>query len=397
MTRKKSRSGAAGKGIAVGIVGAITLIILFYFLQSGGYQFAYGVTRDGVDDLSDQYNNLSEDIDEIDKELIDTRIDILNFDRLIDAAKDKLREVKRSLNDSWDAAVNVREAEDVLQDAQRDYQESRDELFTLLRDKSDIIKLLKELKEQIKADELTLKIQSNIDLSHLVKRIGIVNSKVCITMNQAGINSTCPTYKDLIILDSSITEISGKFTTDDNGYFHRAQSSTPYSYKYYYNDDQLRIFIDPPAEMINRIKLIEIRPNFDTYLDKANPVQKQEFGFYDYIVNKTIGNVTQSETIQVRNQTQEFGRIIYHDRYANAGCTLIIINADKLQMLIADTINYVRNNCDDKHTHFTTQEIIPINATAQDITSTQKYKDDQRLKFIKEHCIFVYGSCPNDY
>ena len=374
-------------------------MMLFAF-QGGAFtfdvQYADAVTRDEVNAIQSSINTLESGIIRLDNEIIDIRITILNNDKLIDVAKENLRKAKDSSSTSWSAVVDINNAETKLTDAQTNYNESRDKLFTLLRDKSDAIKALKLLNIQIQDDNTTLKTQGNADLSHLVKKIGLINSNVCITMNKAGINSTCPDYKDFILLDTSNTDISGKFTTDDDGYFHRDLTAMKNSYRAYDFDNKLHLFIDPPREMISRIKLIEIRPNFDTYMDHSKLAQFQEFQYIDYKVNQTIGDVTQVKTIQVLNQTQDYGRILYHDRYANESCTHIIINADKLQILLADTIHYVRNNCDERFTGYVTKEIIPINATYQDITTSQKYKDDKRLEFIKEFCIFKYKSCPND-
>ena len=42
---------------------------------------------------------------------------------------------------------------------------------------------------------------------------------------------------------------------------------------------------------------------------------------------------------------------------------------------------------------FIEKEKIITEATEMDISTSQKYKDDQRLEYIKEHCIYKYKAC----
>jgi hypothetical protein len=98
-----------------------------------------------------------------------------------------------------------------------------------------------------------------------------------------------------------------------------------------------------------------------------------------------------NRTLLVFQNTNE--RVIYHDRYVDDDCRHATINAEKWKMLVADTIGYMRNNCDSAHTSFNHKEIIVTNMTEHDITTSQKYKDDQRLKYIKQFCIFKFKAC----
>jgi|APSaa5957512535_1039671.scaffolds.fasta_scaffold04504_22 hypothetical protein len=395
MTRKKSRSGSAGKGIAVGIVAAIVVILTLFILQSLGYQYAFAVTRDEVDNLESKINEIEDKIESLDIDIDNQKQVINDKDKVIRDSREELRKVKAEANGSWEKIKQVNEYEVKYSDAQKEYQEARTELLRLLSEKSDNIKSLKELNKQLINDRDTLKKQSKADLSNLVKKIGIINSNSINVMHQNNVTNPYLTYKQMITLDSSDTSKSGKFTTDDNGFFHRGSPQVENDCRVYDTDTELRIFVDPSAYCQSRIKIIELRPHFDNYFDKADMAQKQEFELIEVMVNSTFGNVTQTKAIQVLNQTQEYARVIYHDRYVDKSCSHAVINADKALILLPDTIHFMRNNCDDGFTAYITKEIIPINATFIDITQSQKYKDDKRLEFIKTFCIFKYKACEN--
>ena len=370
----------------IGIVAAILIILILYLF---GTQAVHAETRAELKQYETDLLNLYSNIKSLDESIDDKNDEIRDKEIIIDEKKNELREKRKDANNNWDSFVDIQAAETEIQTAKNNYNTARNELFDLLRERSDKIK---ESKILVKIIESTVIDKVVFDTNNLVKKIGIVNSKTCIILNQNNINSTCPTYKDLIILDTSNTKISGKFTTDDNGYFHRSNDAINNSYRYYDFDDTLHLFVDPPSDMINRIKLIELRPNFDTYLDSENLSQDAEFELIDVIVNATYTKDT-TKTIQVLNQTQSYQRILYHDRYIDNNCRLAIINADKWQLLLPDTINLMRHNCDDAYTSFNNKELIPINATYQDITTSQKYKDDKRLQYIKEFCIFKFQTC----
>ena len=384
--RHKSKGGAAGKGVLFGIVAAIIIMLLIYFF---GNQSVHAETRLELKQYEDDLDTFRNELPTINDDIDAKHVEINTNEKLIDDKKNILREIKQQLQSEWDAIEAIDTAQLNYEHAIQDYQDSRNELFDLLREKSDITKEIKNLISLIQ----NVKIIPDYDTSKLVKKIGIVNSNVCITMHKAGINSTCPTYKQLILLDTSNTDVSGKFGTDDNGYFHRFDTSVSNNYKFYDLDTQIRLFVDPPREMLSRIKMIELRPNFDTYTDAQNLVQYQEYEYIDVMVNSTFGNTTQTKAIQVLNQTKDFARILYHDRYIDDACKYAIVNADKYELLLADTINLMRNNCDESQTSFINVEYITTNATYQDITTSQKYKDDKRLEYIKEFCIFKFQSC----
>lgn len=194
--------------------------------------------------------------------------------------------------------------------------------------------------------------------------VGVTLSKTCLTLISIDGPITCPTYEDLLQLDNSNHQWSGEFAVnEDTGIFERHEPKLTNSWRLYDHTDDWLIIVDPPRGMHERIKLITIESNFDTYTDKAD---------------QTVVNYT---------------RVIYHDRFVDGGCHSATINADKWKILLADTIHYMRQGCLSEHTSYNHTEYIPIQLTKHDISTSQKWKHQELLDYVSEHCIFKFKSC----
>lgn len=314
---------------------------------------------------------------EIDEEKIEINNDINQSSLNITAARTNLKEVKNAAGESWDAVLDIKEAEKLLKEAEQNYKNLREKLFDLLQEKSDLIKVIKNERDD------NLKEQRGFDPDKLVKRIGVNLSNACLTMIKNGFDTDCPTYKDLITLDSSDTEISGKFTTDDNGFFHREDPTLTNSWNHYNFDEEIRIFVDPPQGMLDRLRLITIMPNFDNYFVAGDVTQDTQYTLIEVVQD---GNsTTKAVNYSYLNKTQDFGRVIYHDRYID-NCKKAVIDAEDWKFILPDTIYFMRNNCDESHTQFEEREVIIPNATSIDITTSPNYQAQQKLLADLERC-----------
>lgn len=370
------------------ILGLSLILLLFYVTFA--LPNVEAVSRAEINEMKQELKNAHVSIDDKNLKVDQQNEKIKDQQKIIEDLKNELRETRKESTGTWDELTAIRTIQSQIDKSVQELSKLREQLIEFFKERSDLIKLAKDLDFAIDNS----KIDSPPDLSHLAKKIGINLADVCITALQNNVTNPCGiTYKNLIILDSSDTNISGKFTTDDNGYFHRANPILQKSWRVYDYDDKIRIFVDPPAGMSSRIKTIEITPNFDTYTLSGNHEQFEEFELITG--NKTItqGNNTKVIYFDYLNKTQDYGRIVFHDRYIDEGCTKAKINANKIKELLADTINLMRNNCDDKFTSYITKEVIPIEKSYQDITTSQKWIDEQRLEYIKEHCIYKYKAC----
>lgn len=216
---------------------------------------------------------------------------------------DYLAQQKELSSKSWDALLSVEPAEQGVIDARQNYKDSRSELFVLLRERSDQIKLQKELDNQLVVEKTIQTIQNST--ANLVRLIGIDLSKSC------EISENCLNYSDLIYLDSSNQRISGKFIEVD-GDIRRDKSPMEDSWRWYDMDNKTRIIVDPPSGMSDRIKMVTITNNLGVYF---------------------LG-----DDMNLSNYTRTF----HLDRYVD-NCRTAIIKNDL--NLLDDTINYLRTGC----------------------------------------------------
>lgn len=192
--------------------------------------------------------------------------------------------------------------------------------------------------------------------------IGISLSKSCQTMIRNNVTSQCPSYLELVQLDSSLS-VQGLFTYDDKGFYHRENSQYRNSWRLYDTDPTPRIIVDPVHGMADKIQMIEIQPSLETYLDPKDTV----------IINNT--------------------RTVYHQRFVD-DCHNAVISAEMWKELIADTIYYMRNGCAEKYTAFDPIEKIYMPPSYQDISTSRKYLHDQWIDFVQHNCIYKFRSCP---
>ena len=290
-----------------------------------------------------------------------------------------LKDLKKASDGTWTELLEIRDAEDELKDANDVLSGLRDDLFMMLREKSDILKIIRETPPPQKKDTTDY-------YPELTSKLGVILSNSCITMIKNGFDTTCPSYHDLIILDSSNTDWSGKFTTDENtGFFHRGEPLQKNSWRLYDFENSTRIFIDPPSGMSTKVKLITLVPNFDNYSLAGDMFLNNEFDFLNDTKTVTSGNNTKEIPFNWQNQTQESGRVVYHDRYVK-NCNSAVIDSKDWHALLVDTINYLRNDCDPEFTEYKEREFIPINNTKIDITTSPNYQYDKWLKNAMNLC-----------
>lgn len=368
------------------IIALSSFLALFYLFMPTDANAA--ISRDDYNQLKTDRVTLKDSIVKSDEKIAEIRTQIIDQEKVVRDLKSELDKV--ITGNDWESISKKIELEKEHNDAQILLSKYREDLLTNLTNNSNLTKQVKDLDVLISDSVIT----SGVDLTNLAKKIGITITDTCITAIQNNVTNPCGvTYKDLITLDSSDTQISGKFATDKNNFFHRAEPKYKQSWRAYDSDESLRIFVDPPSGMAQRMKMIHIMPNFDTYLIAGKTKIDEKYEYVDYTVTKGTGNNTSSKVIQVLNKTQDYARVLYHDRYVDDRCMKAMINADKLDILLADTINYMRNNCQEEHTSFVNIELIPIDFTYIDITTTASWQYNQWMEHVKNFCIFKFKAC----
>lgn len=367
----------------------IPLIVLMPNIGVGDLAYAE-LTRKDIKNLENEIDDLEKDEIEKIKEIDKFKVTMKEHKDDVKEQEDVVKEAIRDRNESWDSQVDVNKEEDKLIKLEKIVEEDQKKYIQLLTDRSDIIKFIRQFEKQLVEDKKQIKVESKFDYSQYTKLIGIELSNTCITMIKNNFTTTCPSYEELIGLDSSITEYSGEFITTD-GFFHRDRTEYKNSWKLYDDDPIIRIIVDPPVGMSERIKMIVLKPNFGTYILTDSKQQESEFE----IIERTVtGTFTKEEkTISILNQTQHYGRILYHDRYVD-NCKDATINADVWESLLPQTIHHLRTDCE--YTSFNNKEIIYPNYTSIDLRDSPSYKYRAWIDQVKELCIFEYGACTED-
>ena len=311
--------------------------------------------------------------------------------------KDKLRDVKRNSDDSWNDIQKIIDAKDDLAESESTIKLSKYKLQLLLTEKSDDLKLVESLQHEI--DDITISLRKQIDkqetiqsdkntnsfnFTGYVKNIGVTLSSSCITMIKNNITTTCPSYKELYSLDSSNQNVSGTFGYKDN-FFQRLEPNMKNSWRWYDSDNIIRLFVDPPSQMQSRMKMIEITPNLDTYTMIGKKYQHGEFEYEDDTEIITAHS-NQTKIIHIKVSTQESGRILYHDRYIDNYCKTGMINSDNWKMLLPDTIHHMRQNCIEGSTSLDNVEFIPVIDTEFNRLESPSWQELQWFEESKIKC-----------
>lgn len=183
-------------------------------------------------------------------------------------------------------------------------------------------------------------------------------------MIQNNYETTCPSYDDLLALgwDNSNQVISGAFIFEDN-MTQRDKPKLINHYRFYDFAKEYLFFIDTPSDMRDRIKTITIENNMDSY------VGSQQF--------KKIDDV----------------RFMSVNRYVDSQCKHATIHAGTWKEVLPDTIEYLRHGCDEKFSNIQTVIEFHDNVTVMSNTNTDKYRQDEFVRYVKENCIFEYGKC----
>ncbi len=176
-------------------------------------------------------------------------------------------------NESWDSIREFNTLEIEIEYATSQLTEARVTLRELITERSNIIKAERLEQERIAAKNVIIDIEPVPTLTGLTNLIGIDLSKTCEI-------SDCLNYSDLIHLDSSNQKVSGEFIFSvNNNDTRRDKPELKESWRWYDYDNQLRIIVDPPVGMAERIKMITITSNFNNYILKNDMLSGTQFNF----------------------------------------------------------------------------------------------------------------------
>ena len=175
---------------------------------------------------------------------------------------------------------------------------------------------------------------------------GIRLDNTCKTMLVNNITSNCPSYEDIITLfpDTSNRKITGEF-----GYYHGIYQRLPTklinSFEYYRFWNTTILFIDPPPNTNDRIRIIEIKANLGEYkLPKSG----------------TYNPIDHSLTLGV-------------GRYIDS-CRIAYVDSANWISYVGDTMKHMADNCSPESTTYIDRITTKLNRTVHDITTSYKYQ-----------------------
>jgi len=207
--------------------------------------------------------------------------------------------------------AKAREVKDLWRDEYRDYKELEKHEEQLQHD----LDTAKVLLEKMEGDyEKIEKANSNPDR---YTNVSISLSKNCQIMIEYGLNTICPTYRELVeLFDTTNPTASGHFV--DMGYDVKRVGVMDRHWKFYETEDDFDlVMVDPDAPFQNKSILIEIQSNTFTTLSVIGNDNSRNFNQGSYT---TWENFKQTEN-----------------------CKKIIVAPDI--ELITQAVEYATNNC----------------------------------------------------
>jgi hypothetical protein len=378
-------------GMSIWILGIGLIITLALLVQ---FPEVFAISREEIETLDKEIQSLQVKLSSYDELIAAQKTVMISSEKTAKEKKEELRIAIRDEGKSWTGTEAVQKKQLEYDQSVQDAKDSRIKWIDLLKEKSSVLKKIRSLGETQKSMEIQLQVAGQP--KGLAKLIGIDISQGCITQIRNGFATDCPSYMELEKFDTSRQEVSGVFVNDD-GFYHRDLPIQKNSWRLYDHDPTPRIIVDPPLGMSERIRLITIQDNFDIYLLPESKNMKPSYEIINMTKSADEWGKEQFHSglgkTSYFNQIDTAARTVFHDRYVDEKCKQAIINADKWEILLPDTITYMQHNCNDSYTSFEHKEIITKNLTPQDITTSQKYKDQKRLEWIKENCLKTYGIC----
>ena len=199
------------------------------------------------------------------------------------------------------------------------------------------------------------------------KVLGIIISKACL------LSSNCLKYNDIKDFDNSNPTMTGQLVLK-NGDYYRKATSNQNNYKWLEYSKNYTVIVDPPLKFYAQVPIITIVTSLDEYHLEG------QMGVHEY-------------KVQTDAKANSSIRSYSHTRYVDSTCTNAIITAKDWKKVLPDTIDYLRNSCDPKHTTLTTitNDVKPL--TKHDLATSNKWKLDEFYAKVLKECTKARNAC----
>ncbi len=300
-----------------------------------GDSLAHASIREDINVLEGELDVLKSQTNAYGNDIVQQKITIKENERLYYDAKE-FEKVKRSeVGDSWTSFQEHEDSLSALNSAKNVWDESKLRLQVIIDNRNDVFKKIILVEKEIERLE-------DLPPDNTVKQgpgelYGISLDQNCLVMIKSNFTSSCPTYDEInLFFPGFDCPLSGIKCLK---YHEQKGSGKGY-------------MLNPDHDLRSRIKIIEIRANFDEYLLKG-----------------VDGYIAENNTLQFNNPI-----------YTSRGTTFI--EADRWFTLLGATIWWLDGGGPDP----SVQRFEILNQTEHDITTSYKYQLEKWIEESKEKC-----------
>ncbi len=262
---------------------------------------------------------------------------VVKNEKLYEDAKDNEKKVRSEIGQSWTGVQDHNAALVKVDNAKETWINSKDDLMSLYRERSDVLKKVRVLEDLIEQLDSIPSVKTNT-----TGIIGITLDNTCRTFIKNNFESNCPTFEFLNTL----------YPGTQCDYIDHS------CLDYFRQIGGFHYIIDPKASIMDRIKMVEIRYSFDEF----HLQDERGYDNENHTINYQVG------------------------RYMDS-CKTAYIGTDSWLKYAGDSIYLLWKGCDPKYTYLDNQfRSESLNQTVHDITTSKKWQLDEWIKETREKC-----------
>ena len=301
-----------------------------------------GNIRDEIAQYKKTIDTLEQDIKDYNKDVLKQRDIIKKNQKAYGVAEANEKFTRENKGKSWPVEKDHMDSIIILEEKKKTLEKSEEKLQDIFNGRNDVYVEIERLEDLIVRLDKSKKIKSAPGPLGLV---GITLDNTCKLFIKNNFSSNCPSFEFLgMLYPGSSCEYVNHSCID-----------------YYRQMGGNHIFIDPPASVADRIKMIEIRHTFNEF----HIQDERGYNNTAHTINYQIG------------------------RYMD-GCKTAYIGADSWLRYTGDSIYLLLNACDPAYTYLGGFRSVSINQTEHDIASSYKWQLDE---WIKESLVKCREKC----
>lgn len=335
------------------------------------------IAKENVKVAEKRLKDIDIDVNELHAKNAELEINILKLENDVKKLRDKKNDAYTEYRHSLDlkpTPANLEAVKKTQANAKKEYDiESTKydkKLVELDKAKKELASNYRKIKElNIEKNNLSaqLKLLYYPDLDNAKIKLSLKTKPVkyiSVILSESCAKSKCMKYSDLLDIDTTIPEVSGKFVEKDGDV--RREKSPLREYWHYYNQSpQLKVVtVDPDSNMISISSVIEVVPPNVVFLSNSFTIDK----------NKSLNNL--------EHERYEWRDVRVYDK-----CTKAMVVPDK--EVIKKTISFMMEGCQGES--ISTQKTIKLKVTPYSVKDSPHYQElrkwDNAAKACRQKCL----------